>query len=84
MVRMFLGGTGRVNPSDAEVIFVQFTTMQKIMKIILTKSCGYSYESSLRGLSNEYQHDRVSMIFKNLSILDLWTKVASALEGLKG
>ena len=31
---------------------------------------------------NEYQHDRVSKIFKNLCILVLWKKVASALEGL--
>ena len=33
-------------------------------------------------LSNEYQHDRVSTIFKNLYIVVLWTKVASALDGL--
>ena len=33
-------------------------------------------------LSNEYQHDKVQRIFKNLCILVLWTKVASALEGL--
>ena len=43
---------------------------------------GYSSESTQRELSNEYQHDRVEMVFKNLSILVLWTKVASALEGL--
>ena len=36
----------------------------------------------LKELSNEYQHDRVYMIFKYLCILVLWTKVASALEGL--
>ena len=33
-------------------------------------------------LSNEYQHDRVKMVFKNLCVLVLWTKVPSALEGL--
>ena len=33
-------------------------------------------------LSNEYQHDMVYMVFKDLCILVLWTKVASALEGL--
>ena len=48
-----------------------------------TLGCGYSYESTLRGLSNEYQHDRVSMIFKNLCVLVLWMIVASALEGLR-
>ena len=35
-----------------------------------------------RELSNEYQHDRVKMVLKNLCILVLWTKVALALEGL--
>ena len=47
-----------------------------------TLAYGYSYESTQRELSNEYQHDRVLMIFKNLCVLVLWTKVASALEGL--
>ena len=36
-----------------------------------------------RELSNEYQHDRVWMIFKNICVLVLRLKVASALEGLK-
>ena len=44
---------------------------------------GYSSESTQQELSNEYQHDRVWMIYKNLCILVLWTKVASALKGLK-
>ena len=35
-----------------------------------------------RKLSNEYQHDRVSLVFKNLCILVHWTKVASPLDGL--
>ena len=44
---------------------------------------GFSSESTQRELSNEYQHDRVQVFFfKNLCILLLWTKVASALEGL--
>ena len=47
-----------------------------------TLANGYSSESTQRELSDEYQHDRVVMIFKNLCILVLWTKVASALEGL--
>ena len=33
-------------------------------------------------LSNEYQDDRVSMVFQESCILVLWTKVVSALEGL--
>ena len=41
----------------------------------------YSSASSQRELSNEYQHDRVWMAFKNICILVLLTKVASALEG---
>ena len=44
---------------------------------------GYSSESTQLELSNEYQHDRVQMIFTNLCILVLWPKVALALEGLK-
>ena len=49
-----------------------------------TLANGYSYESTQRELSNEYQHDRVSMVFKNISVPVRWTKVASALEGLIG
>ena len=47
-----------------------------------TLANGYSSESTQRELSNEYQHDRVSMVFKDFSVLVLWTNVASALEGL--
>ena len=43
---------------------------------------GYSSESTRRELTNEYQHDRVNkMVFKNLCILVLWTKVALAFIG---
>ena len=52
-------------------------------KMTETLANGYSSESTQRELSNEYQHDRVSMVFKDLSILVLWTNVASALEGLR-
>ena len=48
-----------------------------------TLAHGYSYESTQRELSGEYQHDRVWMVVKNLCVFVLWTKVASALEGLK-
>ena len=47
-----------------------------------TLANGYSYEITRRELSNEYQHDRVSMVSKNICVLVLWMKVASALEGL--
>ena len=43
---------------------------------------GYSSERTQQELSNEYQHDRVQMVFKNLCVLVLCLKVASALEGL--
>ena len=56
---------------------------KNLRKINETMAHGYSSESTRWDLSNEYQHDRVQMFFKNLSILVLWTKVASALEGLK-
>ena len=51
--------------------------------MIETLAHGYSTESAQRELSNEYQHDRVLMVFKNLRILVLWTKVAYALERVK-
>ena len=47
-----------------------------------TLANGYSSESTQRDLSNEYQHDRVCMVFKKLCVFVLWAKVASALEGL--
>ena len=43
---------------------------------------GYSSESTQRELSNEYQHDRVWMVFENICIFVLWVKVALAWEGL--
>ena len=43
----------------------------------------YSSESTQQELFNEYHHDRVYMVLKNLCILVLWTKVASALKGLR-
>ena len=50
--------------------------------MIETLAHGYSFESTQRELSNEYQHDSVKMVFKNLCILVLWTKKASAFKGL--
>ena len=47
-----------------------------------TLANGYSSDSTQRDLSNEYQHDMVWMFFKNLCVLVLWMKVASAWEGL--
>ena len=41
-----------------------------------------THMSAQRELFNEYQHDRVQMVFRNICVLVLWTKVASALEGL--
>ena len=48
-----------------------------------TLANGYSFESTQRELSNEYQHDRVQMVFIDICVLVLWTKVALALEELK-
>ena len=56
---------------------------KKNEKMTETLAYGYSSESTPQELSNEYQHDRVYMGFKNLSVRVLWTKVASAFEGLK-
>ena len=43
---------------------------------------GYSFESTQRELFNEYQHDRIWMVFENVCVRVLWKKVASALRGL--
>ena len=55
---------------------------KKHRKITETLANGYSSESTRQELSNEYQVDRVSMVFQESCILVLWTKVVSALEGL--
>ena len=47
-----------------------------------TLANGCLSESTYQELSNEYQYDRVWMVIRNLCILVLWTKLASALEGL--
>ena len=56
--------------------------MPKFWKMSETLAYGYSSEGTQRELSNEYQHDRVWMIYKNLFILKKSLKVASALEVL--
>ena len=48
-----------------------------------TLAYGYSSESTHQELSNAYRHDKVQMVFKYFCVLVLWTKVASALEGLR-
>ena len=42
--------------------------MQKTRKMTATLAHGYSSEGTQRELSNEYQHDRYWMVFKNLCI----------------
>ena len=59
-----------------QVEFGRYKIMQKkYYKLTETLVHGYSSESAWLKLSNEYQHDRVQMVFKNLCILVLWTKV---------
>ena len=64
--------------------FDQYKMMQKPEKNTESLAHGYSSESTCipLELSNEYQHERVWMSFKNRCIFMPWTKVASALEGL--
>ena len=56
--------------------------MQKNFKMTEPLAHGYSSESTQRELPNEYQHDSVYVVFKDLCVLVLWTEVASAMEGL--
>ena len=51
-------------------------------KMAETLAHGYSSESTLQELSNEYQHDMFQADFKNLYIIVLWTTVVIVLEGL--
>ena len=57
------------------------TWCKKPEKMIETLAYEHSSENTQRELSHEYQHDGVSMIFKN-RFLVLWTKIASTFEGL--
>ena len=45
---------------------------KKAKKKTETLACGYSSESTLLELSNEYQKDRVKMFFKILCVLVPW------------
>ena len=47
-----------------------------------TLALRYSSENAQLELSNEYQNDKVYMVFKNLYMLVLLTKVAPALKRL--
>ena len=70
-----------VSPYAGGGQFGQYKTMHKTSKMIETLVNGYSSESTKRELSNEYKHDRIWMVCKNLCGLVLWTKVALVLEG---
>ena len=56
-------------------------TMPELLKMTETLANGYSYESTQRELSNEYQHDRVSMVFKDICVLMLWQKLSQHWKG---
>ena len=49
-----------------------------------TMAHGYSSESTQSELSNEYQHDRVKLVFKNTCVLVLWTKVVKTINEENG
>ena len=57
---------------------------QKTGKMTEILAHGYPSESTKRKQTNEYQHDRVWMIFRKHCVLVLRAIVASILEGLKG
>ena len=56
---------------------------KKTEKMIEMLACGYSSDSTQRDLSNEYQHDKGWMVFRNRCIFVPRTKVALAFEGLR-
>ena len=61
----------KFNPYAAGSYLGQYKMIQKSWKMTETLTNGYSSESTHQELSNEYQHDRVSMIFKKICILIL-------------
>ena len=82
-VEIFGKGWGHINPFAAGGQFGQYKMMQKNWEMTKILSHGYSSDSTQWEFSNEYQHDRVYIVFKNLYVIVLWMKVALALEGLK-
>ena len=75
-------GLTRVNLYAADGYLGHTLIMQKSWKMIENLANRYSSVSTQKELFNEYQHDRVSVVFKIFCVCLLWTKVASALEGL--
>ena len=63
------------------LLISNFANTKKTEQIMATLGYGYLSEGTL--LFNEYQHDRVLMVFKILCILIFGVKVALALEGLR-
>ena len=61
--------------------FGLYKMMLNPLKMTETLTHGYSSESTQQELMNDYQNDRVHMVFISVSVLVLWTKLASALEG---
>ena len=57
--------------------------IQKKLLMTETLANGNTSENTQRGLSNEYQHDRVKRVFRIIHVLVMRKKVASALEGLE-
>ena len=70
------------NPYAADCLISPIQNDAKSWKMTETLAYGYSSESTQQVLFNECQHDGVQMVFKNLCVLVLWTKVVLALEGL--
>ena len=59
----------KFNPYAANGRFGKYKMMHKTCKMTETLEHGYSSESTQRELSNEYQHDRIEMVFKKFGIL---------------
>ena len=73
----------RFNSYAACCKFGQYKILPKHEKLTETLAHGYSSEIIQRELSNEYQRDRVKMIFLFDCSFVYWMKVTSASEALK-
>ena len=75
--------TSQYYPKKSKLEILHTNVCLSKKEVFRKLASGRVLAKSQRELSNEYQHDRVSTVFKkNLCILLLRTKVASALEGL--
>ena len=80
---LFILALMTVFPLAADGEFGLYNMMQKNWKMTETLTCGYSYDSTQRDISNEYQHDRVYMFFLNCLYFSTMDENSLSMERVK-